>query len=100
MKVTVVNKKWSIIVRTDRWHNKHFPKTHAVAILEDRKIYVRRSSLNVVTIIHELIHAYESELSFYELELDENQVSEWFAELFAKYGERIIEDAASVVQSS
>lgn len=97
MKITVVNKKWSVIVLSDKTMAKRHPKTHAVAILEDRKIYVRKSSLNKETIIHELIHAYQHELSFHELQLDEDQVDEWFAELFAKYGERMIESAKRAV---
>lgn len=97
MKILVLKHKWKIIVRSDIAHNRRFPETHAMAIIDDRKIHVRKSSLNEVTIIHELIHAYQHELSFWELQLDEDQVEEWFAELFAKYGNEIKEDTKKII---
>jgi len=98
VKIKVLNRSWSIVLRSDKAHERRFPDCHAVAILDDRKIHVRRSSLNITTISHELIHAYQHELSFFELELDDEQTSEWFAELFAKYGEQIIKDARLICQ--
>ena len=95
--VSVLSKKWKVIVRSDRLHERHFPETHGIAILDDREIHVRRSSLAPETLIHELVHAYQYELSFYELQLDDDQVEEWFAELLAKYGETILRDAKSIV---
>lgn len=97
MKILVLKHKWSITVRTNKAHEKLYPKTHAIAILDDRKIHVRESSLDKVSIIHELIHAYQHELSFWELMLDEDQIDEWFAELFAKYGEQIINDSEKII---
>lgn len=94
----VLNKKWKIIVRSDKVHNEKFPNTHAVAILEDRRIYVRRSSLTVETVTHEIVHAYCHELSLVEMGLDiEDQYEEFFCELFAKYGEIIIKDAKRII---
>lgn len=98
MRVKVVNKRWKMIVRSDAAHDKRFPDCHAISILEDKKIHIRRSSLNKITIMHELLHAYKSELSFYELELDDDQTDEWHCELWAKYGETIIQDAKSVME--
>lgn len=97
MTVHVVNKKWKIIVRTDKVHNEKFPNCHAMAMLEDRRIHIRRSSLNVTTILHELIHAFKFELSFYELELDDDQTDEWHCELWAKYGKIMLQDAERLV---
>lgn len=95
--VSVLNKTWKVTVRSDKLHEKLFPETHGIAVLDDRLIHIRRSSLNAETLIHELVHAYQYELSFYELQLDEDQVEEWFAELLAKYGEIIIRDAKMIV---
>lgn len=99
VKIKVLNKTWKVIVRSDKHHEKLYPSSHAVAILDDRKIHVRRSSLNITTITHELIHAWQAELSFYELQLDDDQVEEFFAELFAKYGQEILTTARLVVNS-
>ena len=90
MKATIVNKEWDLIVYADSTFRKKFKNCHGIAMLDDKKIYIRKSSLNEETIIHELIHAYQTELSFYELQLDEDQTEEWFAELFAKYGRTIL----------
>lgn len=98
MLVHLLHKKWRIVVRSDKVHEEKFPETHAVAILEDRKIYVRRSSLTVETIAHELVHAMVYELSFTELQLDDDQVEEFYCELFAKYGRNLIQISESVVK--
>lgn len=98
-KIQILTKKWCVVVRSDKHHEKLYPETHAIAVLEDRKIHVRKSSVNLETLIHELVHAYQYELSFYELQLDDDQVEEWYAELFAKYGETIIKEARAIVSS-
>lgn len=69
-----------------------------MAILEDRKIHIRRSSFNKVTLLHELLHAYKSELSFYELELDDDQTDEWHCELWAKYGDQMLADVKQCLE--
>lgn len=93
----VIGKKWKVVARSDRWHDREYPETHAIAVLDDRKIFVRRSSLNAETLIHELVHAYQYELSFYELQLDDDQIEEWFAELISKYAQTMIDDAKRLV---
>lgn len=98
IKIDVLTKKWGICIRSDKAFNKKFPDCHAIALLEDRRIFVRKSSVNIETILHELVHAYQYELSFHELQLDDDQVEEWYAELFAKYGETMLKHAKSIVQ--
>jgi hypothetical protein len=98
MLINLLHKKWRIVVRSDKVHNEKFPDTHAVAILDDRKIHIRKSSLNVETVTHELVHALAHELSFTELQLDDDQIEEFFCELFAKYGRSLLQAAESVVK--
>lgn len=99
MRINILHKKWSIKVRSDKTHNARFPRSHAVAILDDREIYIRRSSLNYETIAHELTHAYAHELSFTELGLDlEDQVEEFFCELNGKYGRIINQTAENILK--
>ncbi len=97
IKFKVVDQTWKAYVRSERAHYKQFGDCHGIAFPEDRKIHIRRSSANLATIIHEIVHAYQSELSFWELQLDEDQVEEWFCELFAKYGETILKDAKIIL---
>lgn len=96
-KVNVLGKKWIVQVKSEKWLQKNYPDCHAIALLDERKIYVRKTSLNVPTIGHELTHAWLSELSYYELELDDGQIEEFFCELVAKYSEQIIKDAKQLI---
>ncbi len=97
-KIKVLGKTWVVIVRSEKWLQKNYPDCHAIALLDDRKILVRKTSLNVPTLAHEITHAYISELSYYELELDDHQIEEFFCELLGKYGEQIIKDAKELCQ--
>jgi hypothetical protein len=95
-KIKVLGKTWVVIVRSEKWLQKNYPDCHAIALLDERKVLVRKTSLNVEVITHELIHCYAHTLSFIEMELDDDQLEEAFCELFAKYGEQIIKDAKSL----
>lgn len=97
-KIKVLGKTWSVVLLSEKLHGKRYGDCHAIAFLESRKIYVRPSSLNIQTLSHELIHSYQFELSYWELELDDEQVSEWFAELFCRYGDQILKDAKELCQ--
>lgn len=97
-KVNVLGKTWIVQVKSEKWLQKNYPDCHAIALLEERKVLVRKTSLNVETITHELIHCYAHTLSFIEMELDDDQLEEAFCELFAKYGELIIKDAKTLCQ--
>lgn len=98
MQFFVLNKKWKMVVRTDKAHDLRFPNSHGVAVFEDKKIHIRKSSLDMVTILHEMLHAYKFELSFYELELDDDQVDEFHCELWAKHGEQMMDDAKRIIE--
>lgn len=97
-KINLLGKSWEVFVRSDRVHKKRFKKCHAIAHLNERKIHVRKSSLDILTITHEIVHAFQWELSFYELALDRDQTTEWFCELISKHGEQIIKDAKELCQ--
>ena len=71
-------------------------KCHAITECNDRKIFIRKSSLNIITLTHELVHAFQWELSFYELDLTKDQMEEWYCELIAKHGEQIFKDSRRI----
>ncbi len=92
-----MGKRWKISCFNDKTYLKKIGDgTHAVAILEDRHIYIKRSSLNKETIIHELVHAYFHEMSYVELSLDDDQVEEMICELISKNGANILKDASKI----
>lgn len=97
-KVKVLGKNWIVQVKSEKSLQKSYPDCHAIALLDDRKIIVRRTSLNYITIAHELTHAWLYEMSYYELDLDDHQIEEFFCELVAKYSEQIIKDAKDLCQ--
>ena len=97
-KVKVLGKTWIVQVRSEKSLQKEHPDCHAVGLLDVRKILVRRTSLNYIVIAHELTHAWLSEMSYYELDLDDRQIEEFFCELVAKYSEQIIKDAKELCQ--
>lgn len=98
VKVKVLNQTWKVYLLSDKAHGKKFGSCHAIALIDENKIYVRKSSLNEPTVIHELTHAYAAALSLTELELDEDQMEEFFCELFSRHGEQIIKDAKDICQ--
>lgn len=87
-----------MLVRSDRVHKKRFKKCHAISHLNERIIHIRKSSLDILTITHEIVHALQWELSFYELDLTRDQTTEWFCELISKHGEQINRDAKELCQ--
>lgn len=100
MNIFILNTKWKIVVRTDKAHDSRFPNSHGITVWEDRKIHIRQSSLDKVTLLHEMLHAYKFVLSYYELELDEDQVDEFHCELWAKYGEQMLIDADRILEKN
>lgn len=94
--VNLLGKNWRVIVRSDRVHKKQFKKCHAITICHEHTIYIRKSSLDITTLTHEIVHAYEWALSFYELDLTKEQIQEWYCELIAKYGEQIHKDSRRI----
>jgi hypothetical protein len=51
------------------------------------------------TCTHELVHSYENELSLHALDLKDDQISEFYAEMFCKYGAKILSDARLIVEN-
>jgi len=99
MKVFIMGKRWKITVYNDKTYNKKIGEGSAgISILEDRKIYIKRSHLNKDTVAHELVHGYCHELSYVELSLDDDQVEEFWCELIAKHSEKINKDARKIVE--
>ena len=98
MKVFILGKRWKVTCFNDNTYKKRLGDgSHAITILEDRKIYIRRSSLNKETIIHELVHGYLHELSYIELDLDDSQIEEFYCELIGKHGESMIRDSNKII---
>jgi len=93
----VLNKNWKVKRYSDKVYFSRFGSdSHGQSDQEAREISIRESSLNKETILHELVHAYEMELGLVELELDEDQMVEFFCELFARHGEDIVKLSSEI----
>jgi hypothetical protein len=99
MKVFVLGKKWTVkVLGPVAYERRLGGGSHGISFMEDREIFVRRSPVMKETLIHELVHAYANELSLVELNLDlDDQIEEFFCELFAKYGEEILSHTKKVL---
>jgi len=93
MKVKILDRYWKIYKQPDKRFEREHEGGHQAAALcfqEERKIYVKKSFFTRETITHELVHAYCSELALTELNLDEDQIEEFFCELLARHGDAIL----------
>lgn len=88
---------WTILVMPEKRYIKE-EGTNSVAITysDIRQIKFIAEKFDRTTIIHELCHAYASQLNLVELDLDDDQVEEFFCEMFGKYGEQIIAKAEEI----
>lgn len=93
IKFKILDKAWTIRAMDKKTYRKKHGK-HSEALT---KLHKRRIDLNGVagrskeTIIHELLHAYMSELCFHSAGLDEHSLEEVFAEIMAKHGKKLLD---------
>ena len=110
--ISVVGKRWTVYFCPKsyfkRRHKKEFKGkpsgTAAFVVCDDRKMYLRTSSLKRETIVHELTHSYLWELCLWSLrhkdsEAPIEEVEEAFCEMMAKYGKQILKQTESILQS-
>lgn len=99
-KITILGHPWTVLYCTD----KHFKKEHGPDILgacelEDKEIWLRVKKLKPEVITHELVHAYFEEICTTPAGLDTDQLEEIAADLFAKYGRRILEQTDKILNA-
>lgn len=97
MKIKIINQDWKCRAYNLKTYQKHCG-CDSVALCETdlKQITFLRDELIIETVIHELVHAYASALSFVELDLDEDQSEEFFCELFSRQGIHILEQAQKI----
>lgn len=89
----VIKKPWTIQVVPKKDYRKKYGKDScAVTIMHKRKIVLNQSlGADLETIIHELVHAYKSELCVYSSNLDEAAKEEFYCELISKRGKELLD---------
>lgn len=96
---TIVGHPWKIFLhRPKKYRELHGGDSVAITDTDKREIHFRTDELTLETIRHELVHAYVVLFNFVELDLDDDQTEEFFAELFGKHGEVMAHQAVEIFE--
>lgn len=88
----VLGRKWKIVVCSEEEYAKeNRPGTVAITDAESRCIKVLgQANVSYSTVAHELVHAFIAELCLSSADLDNDNLEEIFAELFANRAEEMV----------
>jgi len=100
IKFKVIGKTWTLRCLDEKQYNKKEIRANSVAItyVHKRRIDLSPLGTDKESIIHELVHAYLSEMCIYSSELDADAMEEFFAELMAKRGQEILDLASDLAE--
>ncbi len=88
----ILGKKWLLrVLKKKKYKDKNGADSVAITHINKRRIDLGPSGMDLETIIHELVHAYLTELCTKSTELDDEQLEEIFAELMAKRGREMLD---------
>ncbi len=98
MKLKVLGHPWTVYYLS----SKDFKKRHGSACVGltetgERRINLRTKRMKRETVVHELVHAYVTEMCLDVANLEASQMEEAMCDLMAKYGERIFAQADAIV---
>lgn len=88
----VLNKAWTLKCMRQKKYDAKKGRANSVAItyVHKRRIYLSPRGRDRETIVHELCHAYLSEMCVHSADLTAHDVEEFFAELFSKRGKELL----------
>ncbi len=93
----ILGKPWILrVLKRKRYTKKNGYDSVAITYRDKRRIDVSRDGADLETVVHELVHAYMTELCTYSAELDDDQIEEIFAELLAKRGRELLDLADTI----
>lgn len=94
MKFKILGKSWKLrVLKKKEYAKKHGGDSVAITHRHKRYIDVSPSGIDKETIIHELVHAWLSELCTHSADLDEQCSEEIYSELMAKFGYQLLAQA-------
>lgn len=96
----ILGRKWKISVCSEQEYSvEDAPDTVACTNIDTRCIKIlEQQNVIFTTIIHELVHAYLAELCIRSTDLDNDNLEEIFAELFANRGEEMIKTGKKLLK--
>lgn len=87
----ILGKRWNLrVLKKRRYRKSNGYDSVAVTHINKRRIDIGPSGMDLETVIHELVHAYLTEICTKSAELDDVQLEEIFAELMAKRGREML----------
>lgn len=94
MNFRILGKRWKIKKLGKKKYKKKYGRgSCAITIVYKRMIVLGPKGYDRETIVHELVHAYLSELCLHSADFDEDNLEEVFCELLAKFGNKLLSQA-------
>jgi len=91
IKFKILNKPWTLRLMTRKeFKRKHGAQFLAVTQVHKRRIDAKPSGFDEETLVHELFHAFTSELCVHSTTLDHDNYEEFAAELVSKRGKEML----------
>ena len=88
----ILGKKWVLrVLKKKRYNKSNGNDSVAITYPNKRRIDIGPAGMDLETVLHELTHAYLTELCTKSTELDDVQLEEIFAELLAKRGREMLD---------
>lgn len=82
---------WHLSIQEDAQYDKvHGNESDGICIPADRHIYIRKSALNIETILHELGHAYYHSCLIYTADITVADVEEIFCEIISVHATEMV----------
>lgn len=94
----IMGKSWLLrSLSHKQYHSKKYRRgSVAITRLHKRRIDLSPQGRDKETIVHELVHAYMTELCIHSMTPSPDDVEEFFCELMAKYGRKLLALADSL----
>lgn len=88
----IMGKSWTLrVLKKKKYHKKNGTDSVAITYINKRRIDLGPDGVDLETIIHELTHAYLTEICTKSALLDDEQMEEIFAELMSKRGREMLD---------
>lgn len=99
IKFQILGKEWTLrILKRKAYIKKNGQNSVGITHLQKRRIDLHPKGRDLETIVHELLHAYLTELCTGSTDLEDDQLEEVFAELLAKRGREMLDLADSLYE--
>lgn len=94
IKFEILGKEWTLrVLKKKKYRRANGINSVAITHTTKRRIDLGPGGMDLETVIHELVHAYLTEICTKSADLEDEQLEEIFAELMAKRGREMLDIA-------